>query len=284
MGNTEVGRAYLGDVQIWPEIDGLRLTSDSGTSTIGLSRRYSGHTIEYSTNNGDSWNTLDTGTTITLNEGKSVHLRGTLTEDISGSASSRFSINGYVSAHGTANRLVDYGSKSDTTLAYKGCLSGLFNGCTGLYDASDLRLPATTLVIDCYQGMFQGCTNLVNGPKRLPATHLANKCYDGMFINCQSLVESPVIVDNLTDDGYGEYGDDMFDNCVMLKKITCLWHNPYTYNDYTHDYDPWTISWATYVGDEATGDKVFVKNANMTRNWSTGGSGIPDGWTVQSQS
>lgn len=284
LGDTEVGKAYLGDVLVWPEIDGLRLTSDSGTSTIGLSQCYSAHTIEYSTDNGDSWNTFDTGTTITLNEGKSVYLRGTLTEDVSLANRTELSIDGYVSAHGIANRIIDYGSESDTTLVYKDCMSYLFNGCTGLYDASDLRLPATTLTVDCYLGMFYNCTNLVYGPKYLPATHLANACYSVMFKYCHSLVESPVIVDNITDDGLGEYAISTFHGCLMLNKITCLWHNPYK-DPYNDGNSPWTSNWVAYAGDDATGDKVFIKNANMTNDWSTTGiSGIPVGWTVQDAS
>ena len=64
----------------------------------------------------------------------------------------------------------------------------LFMSCAGLTDASNLRLPATTLSDGCYEGLFISCTNLTAAPE-LPAPTLANYCYSAMFFGCSSLSE-----------------------------------------------------------------------------------------------
>ena len=68
--------------------------------------------------------------------------------------------------------------------------SKLFENCTYLVDASNLVLPATTLVNYCYHRMFYGCTSLTKAPK-LPATTLTNNCYYEMFRDCTSLTTAP---------------------------------------------------------------------------------------------
>ena len=64
--------------------------------------------------------------------------------------------------------------------------AGLFEGNTGLTDASGLILPATTLADFCYTSMFYGCTSLTSAPA-LPATTLATFCYTMMFQGCTKL-------------------------------------------------------------------------------------------------
>ena len=55
-----------------------------------------------------------------------------------------------------------------------------------IVDASNLKLPATTLAGYCYQQMFSGCKSLTTAPD-LPAQTLAIRCYNFMFDNCSSL-------------------------------------------------------------------------------------------------
>ena len=68
----------------------------------------------------------------------------------------------------------------------------LFRSNTALTDASQLLLPATTLVRCCYNSMFYGCVNLTAAPA-LPATTLADLCYCYMFQNCISLTAAPAL-------------------------------------------------------------------------------------------
>ena len=65
------------------------------------------------------------------------------------------------------------------------CFSYLFagmfiNGASGLTNAENLILPATTLSEFCYGMMFGGCPYMISFPE-LPATVMAPHCYDSMF-------------------------------------------------------------------------------------------------------
>lgn len=76
-----------------------------------------------------------------------------------------------------------------TTFGTKPYVFPLFYRCTGLTDASDLMLPATTLAESCYFLMFASCTNLTTAPE-LPATafpYTGARCYQSMFNGCSSL-------------------------------------------------------------------------------------------------
>lgn len=61
----------------------------------------------------------------------------------------------------------------------------LFYQCTGLKDASDLKVP-DDIVLYCYYGMFDGCTSLETAPM-LGASVLVDSCYRDMFNGCSSL-------------------------------------------------------------------------------------------------
>lgn len=142
-----------------------------------------------------------------------------------------------------------------------GCYTAMFNSCTSLEKAPDL--PATRLQDMCYLQMFANCTALTSAPA-LPATTLASSCYSHMFALCTSLTESPVLpAETLVKNCY----DQMFSGCSNLSKITCLAKNISAANC--------TIGWTTAVA--LTGK--FIKAAGMT-GWTFGGSGIPEGWTV----
>ena len=75
-----------------------------------------------------------------------------------------------------------------TTLNQEAAFAGMFANCTGLTDASELVLPATTLTKKCYYGMFQGCTKLTTAPDLLATTISGvGSCYHYMFSGCTKL-------------------------------------------------------------------------------------------------
>jgi hypothetical protein len=79
-------------------------------------------------------------------------------------------------------------------------------------DASNLVLPATTLVQSSCDEMFYRCRYLTSAPV-LPATTLADMCYYSMFGECRSLTTAPALpATALT---YACYGG-MFMGCVSL--------------------------------------------------------------------
>lgn len=104
----------------------------------------------------------------------------------------------------------DFVGRTDLPSYYS--FTSLFSNSTGLFDASNVILPATTLGDYCYAGMFNGCTSLVGVPE-LPATTLAADCYFQMFRGCTSLTTTPELpVMELALRCYG----CMFENCTAL--------------------------------------------------------------------
>ena len=140
------------------------------------------------------------------------------------------------------------------------CYSSMFNCCTSLTTAP--ALPATTLSDSCYSNMFQGCTSLTTAPA-LPATTLTWYCYGEMFDGCTSLTTAPEL--SVTTMGVMSCVY-MFQNCTNLNYIKML----ATDVSASGALDAWV------EGVSPTG--TFVKAAGVTIP--TGGSGIPDGWTV----
>lgn len=146
----------------------------------------------------------------------------------------------------------------------EGCYHQMFADCSGLTSAPEL--PATTLAPMCYSNMFTNCSNLKTAPA-LPAPTLSEGCYFGMFDGCTSLEESPVLAaETLVTDCYSW----MFHGCSSLNKVTCF------ATDISAE--GCTSEWLDGVA--ATG--TFTKPAT-TENWTTGTSGIPEGWTTDNK-
>lgn len=158
----------------------------------------------------------------------------------------------------------DFEDKTSFPSGYVGIKDGLNLG--QVVDASELILPATTLVESCYQGMFSGMTKLKYAPKTLPATAPAASAYCQMFYGCTALAQSPKIealtLSNST-------CKEMFRNCTNLNQITCL-ATDISATDSTKD-------WVYGISSGSYG--TFYKNPSMT-SWTTGADGIPLGWNV----
>ena len=149
-----------------------------------------------------------------------------------------------------------------TTLA-SSCYMSMFSGCTSLTKAP--VLPATTLVDYCYYNMFWGCTSLVKAPA-LPATTLATACYTYMFNGCTSLTKAPELpATTLASSCYSS----MFNGCSNLNEVRCKIPSSYS----SSQISSYTNNWLSGVSSTGT----FYTNADA--NWSSGTSGIPEGWT-----
>ena len=146
-----------------------------------------------------------------------------------------------------------------TTLA-DWCYQDMFTDCTSLTTAP--VLSATTLAKECYRQMFLVCTSLTTAPE-LPATTLAEGCYAAMFAGCSGLTTAPTLpATTLVDECY----DNMFYLCTSLSSITC-YATDISASDCTHN-------WVYKVASAGT----FIKDCDT--NWSSGNSGIPNGWNV----
>lgn len=223
-------------------------------------------TLTYSIDNGNWYDLYPTtgGTEINVNAGDIVRFKGTkptFHHTLRGTAT--------VNIYGNIMSLLywDYNLYDKTTLV-NNAFRGLFGSSSPnrnlkIVDASNLILPATTLTQYCYAYMFYNLPSLERVPK-LPATTLANSCYADMFSGCTSLVNAPELpAETLVNECYY----NMFFGCSSLNYIKCLAISKSAYLC--------TNNWVKGVSPTGT----FVKSS--TTSWSTGDSGIPDGWTIQ---
>ncbi len=160
----------------------VKFTAQEANSTIGLARKSSYQTLEYSRDL-SNWSSMTTTTTITLaNSGDTVYIRGILSSNNTTSNYTQFKMTGKIAADGNCNYLWNYENQDTPLKRY--CGYYMFLNCTSLTTAPEL--PATTLAESCYNRMFDGCTSLTTAPE-LPATTLAYSCYYGMFSNTNLL-------------------------------------------------------------------------------------------------
>ena len=267
----------------------VTFTAQEDNSVLGLSALSTAHTMQYSTD-AETWSNMDTATTIALNSGETAFVRGVLSAALGDTGThTRFKMTGRFTVKGDASYVWDY--NNPTASLKSACGFSMFEGCTGLTDASQLVLPAltvpahayrrmfygctslvsapefpaTTLGTSCYREIFRGCTSLVNAPSTLPAKTVVWDAYHSMFQGCTSLVKSPKILS----DGVGNTSNytAMFSGCTSLNEITCT-----STATASGSFSNWV------AGVSATG--IFYKNPNVT-NWGTGIHGIPSGWSVR---
>jgi hypothetical protein len=291
--------------------DELRFLSDQNGSSIGFVTLASNQTIEYSSD-GVNWTAMTAETTIPLNNGDSVYMRGKLTGDNTNSDYTQFAMSGSIAAKGSINYLWDYENLNAPLKAF--CGFNLFENCTVLKTAP--TLPATILAEHCYQGMFHGCAVLTNVPElpadsmtqncytrmfqectsltsipSLPATKLANQCYWRMFRGCTSINSAPAILPAKTLAPYCY--NQMFMQTAITKapELPASTLDEYSYyqmflgcNQLNHikcmatdiSATGCTQGWVNGVASSGT----FVKNSEMS-SWTTGNDGIPSGWTTE---
>lgn len=251
---------------------GLTFTAREANSTVAVVRESNPPTLslQYSTDNGGTWNIFTVGTTtVTLaNVGDKVNFRGTNTKWGGGSNNSRnrFTFTGKVAVSGNINSvldqtnyetLLDISSGRDRTFQY------LFYGETGLVDAENLDLHSTRIGGYAYCNMFEGCTNLTKAPKELPATYVANTNWAmaGMFINT-AITKSPYIrLTNVPNQTFAQ----LFDGCSSLSEIKV---------DYTGGFG--TGAFNTWVKNVASTGTFYYNGTSTTR----GASNIPSNWTI----
>ena len=190
--------------------------------------------MSYSIDNGNTWNTVNnlnnkavTITTPTIREGQTVIWKSEAIQFCTNKDSypggnigyGKFSSTGEFNLSGNIMSLM-YGDefigqsqlKELISTGYNaGSFSGILKSCS-IVSASNLVLPATTLVKNCYASMFKDCTSLTVVPK-LPATILADSCYSDMFSGCTSLTTAPELPATiLADSCYS----GMFSGCTSL--------------------------------------------------------------------
>lgn len=227
------------------------------------------NTLEYSIDNGKTWILVvpdNESLSLNVKAGDEVLFRGGGFESRYNDNCYCFGIDGYFDVEGNIMSM-EYGDDfyNKTTIDNNAFLS-LFQNNDGLISAENLVLPATTLANNCYSFMFAGCTSLTTAPE-LPATTLSDWCYSYMFRDCTGLITAPELpATALASSCYFR----MFNGCTSLNYIKCLATNISATDC--------TTNWVYNVASSGT----FVKNSNMS-DWTTGTSGIPNGWTIQDE-
>ena len=215
-----------------PDKNYLCFTANTANSTVELVKNGKAYNVimQYSTDEGESWQTIDFETetttgTITLEKANDkVYFRNIRpASDVTGFSKDykdgynhyQFVMSGSIAASGNVMSLVDSDVET-TTIPNKFCFTYLFYDCSALTSAPEL--PATTLQEDCYYDMFVWCTGLTEAPE-LPATNLAERCYEEMFVCCTSLTEAPTLPANDLEK-YCYFR--MFEYCTSLTEAPAL--------------------------------------------------------------
>lgn len=255
-------------------------------------------TISYSRDNGVTWTSITSttaGTSFNVVAGEKIQFKGT-NSTYCGTATSLYNTfsgsTADYNAYGNIMSLI-YGDNysGQTTLTGEFTFRCLFQN-SNLIDASNLILPATTLVKQCYSGMFSPCPKLIAAPSlpaktmtescyinmfmgcsaltqspELPATTLAKTCYQGFLASCPNIVYAPVLPATTLVTGCYQY---MFQNCTSLRYITVLSNSSGS---------SYTTNWVSGVPNSS--GRFFIRKSSTS--WGTGKSGRPSSWTQVTQ-
>jgi uncharacterized protein YjdB len=214
----------------------------SGTIKWYNSSPYYGHSIEYNKNAG-GWTSIRSTS-------------GSATPTITANAGDVIQFRGNNTSYYSGAGDTSY-SKFSSTASYniRGNIMSLIQ--------SENFDTATTLADRAFYGMFGG-ENIIDASNLLlPATSLGKYCYYNLFNQCYSLTAAPVLPATVLSEGCYQR---LFYNCYNLNNIKCLAETNITTGN--------CRDWLAYVSNTGT----FTKSPNAT--WTTGGSGIPSGWTV----
>ena len=233
LGDRNIVKIKIGDSVIWQKTTGPVVEPDyfyieslGDENTVSVINKGNGNTdnviptLEYSTDK-NTWNTITfdwasgehiTELPVKLNTGGKMYFRNDIGKFSKYGNYISFSLTVSSNVGGDIRTLSNYLNVDNETTPQSYMFQRLFYNNEYIVDASNLRLPYTTLAECCYQSMFEGCTNLTTAPQ-LPATTLESRCYNRMFQNCGFLVNAPQLpATTLASSCY----ESMFQNCGSL--------------------------------------------------------------------
>lgn len=258
----------------------------AGQNTITFTKSTNAGTFRYSKDK-SHWTTVNATTTVVMDEGEKVYLRG---EFSSFNADSWYSIDcSEIYSIGGNIKTIDGGSNNPNTLV---CIRHVFTGSTTLVDASEVDMSGITS-IQRYgmENTFKGCSNLRKAPNMGSITWVGD---NGMYcafgetaietIDMHSLtrvdsqameqafINTPihtVLMDNITTGKTGNLTQYIFRatfyNCTNLTKGIDLsnFTTVYTYNNHLYDIFPQMYSGCVNLS-EATLPASYNQNAGTT--------------------
>lgn len=181
-----------------PEYDKMYLTIEAlENGNFTLNNRV----FKYSVND-DSWVTPSASVTIPVSVGDKIKFKAeynagtTVASPIAGNTI-RCKVYGNIMS-------LMYGDNFTGKTEYR-IEGGIFSNCTGLVDAGNLILPATSFAINAnYYGLFAECVNLRSAPE-LPALTIPRFGYSYMFKNCSSLTRIKCLATDISASNCLEY-------------------------------------------------------------------------------
>ena len=308
LGDRNIIKIKIGDSVIWEkktvvDADYFYIESLGDGNTISVGNQGSGNpsgltpTLEYSTDK-NTWNTITfdwtSGTHTTelpiLNTGEKMYFRND-TRKFSCSEYKYITFSPSVTSNvgGDIRTLSNYLDVDSETKPQPYMFCNLFYNNNKIVDASNLRLPYTTLADYCYNSMFKSCSSLTTPPTELPATTLAKYCYGVMFGGCSSLTTPPTELPATTL-AYFCY-ERMFSDCTSLTTTPTLLATTladYCYKDmfnscsklnsitvYADDISATSCTKDWLSGVSSTGT---FRNLGSATYPTDSASGIPKGW------
>ena len=239
------------------------VTSFNGSATVFPN-------LQLKLNNGEwfSYNfSVDGITSITINAGDKLFLRGNNPNGFSNSITNSFTINCTFNYNlsGYLTSLISTTDFNTITDIPNYCFFRLFDQQSNLLNAKDLITDNIINVNESgFNGCFRNCSNLTTAPSFENVTTVGNYGFDSCFYNCTSLTTAPNF-NNVTTVGSSGF-KQCFKTCNRLQVI-------YTPNIITWDENTF-VDWVDGVA--STG--VLFKSATL--EIPTGNNGIPENWTT----
>lgn len=309
-----------------PQVDYFYVEDISGSdNTLSITKSdATAPTVEvFKSTDGTNWtsmgNTDTTPITATIPANSKLYLKATANAWANGDNKyNHITATGNNNVGGNAMSLL-YGDNFENQTTFPAgstwCLSGILRSNNTLVSASNLKLPATTLVQRCYQWMFDSCTSLTTAPvlnattmaegcyknmfqgctgltivPSLPATTLATDCYRGMFIGCTALTTLPTdLLPATTLANYCYYS--MFQDCTNITNAPVLPATTLTQYCYRTMFERCThLNTVTTYAQDITATNCLQLWLNSVAaqgqffnlggaSYESGSSGIPSGWT-----
>ena len=195
--------------------------------------QFKGNNIQYSLNDGNTWQTLINGQyTPEVEQDRTILWRGNLIpnkivngivdpnypeDGVEGigtfSSSGKFNVSGNI-----LSLIYNSNFEGKYKLDYDFIFYKLFSNCK-IVSAQELILSPVNLSVGCYYKMFESCNYLEHSPN-FDIVNLAEFCYAYMFLDCTSLTDIPNTLPNNKMKGFCYKG--MFKNCKSIKKIPLL--------------------------------------------------------------
>ena len=240
--------------------------------------------IEYSLDDGETWNYLQSGEATPLVEvGQKIYWRGelgvqtfhysddeVLMEDM---GIGTFDVTEY--AVGTNAPLFNVGGDPNSLLTYDFyklndlspylyAFVNLFHN-SHVYDSSQMIFRDIKLSQHCYCNMFSTCLQMVKTVDELPSQQLASYCYDAMYNGCIVLTKAPELPAIKT--VWGTYMW-MFNNCKRLKESPRLVAQDLGFACYVNMFRGCSNLERVYLDVKNIDTHVFdYSNSNPFGNW-----------------